>query len=80
MEVKVMDGFEKAQSAAITFTIASAGILMLAYVSPVLGIRGVQKATKVHLLADAHRAASLAKTYDAKAAALAINTLAKKLK
>lgn len=75
-----MDSFEKAQSAAITFMIASAGVLMLACVSPVLGIRGVQKATKVHLLTDAHRAASLAKTYDAKAATMAINTLAKKLK
>lgn len=75
-----MDKFDKAQSIALTFTIASAGVLMLACVSPVLGIRGVQKATKVHLLADAHRVASLAKTYDAKAAAMAINALANELK
>lgn len=75
-----MNGFDKVQSAAITFTVASAGVLMLACVVPVLGIRSVQLATKVHLLADAHRMASLAKTYDAKAAAMAIDTLAKELK
>ena len=75
-----MDNFEKAQSVAVTFTIASAGVLMLACVVPVLGIRSTQLATKVHLLADAHRMVSLAKTYDAKAAVMAINTLAKELK
>lgn len=74
-----MDNFEKAQSTAMTFAITAAGVLMLACVSPALGVRSTQKATKVHLLADAHRMASLAKTYDAKAAAMAMNTLTKGL-
>ena len=68
MEVKVKNGFETAESAAIIFAIASAGVLMLACVIPVLGIGDVQKANKAHLLANA------------KSTALAINTLIEKLK
>jgi hypothetical protein len=38
-------------------------------------VLALQKAQAVNLLADAHRAASLAKTYDARAAVTAMKTL-----
>ena len=40
-----------------------------------LGIRQTQKAQAFNLLADGHRAMSLAKAYDAKAAAQALKTV-----
>ena len=54
---------------------ASAGVLMLSFVPSVIGIRQVQKAQAFNLIADGHRMISLAKTYDAKAAAEAMKTV-----
>ena len=64
---------------ATAFTVASAGVLMLALVPSALGIKGVQTAQRFSLMADGHRAISLAKTYDAKAAAMAIKAVAKEI-
>lgn len=53
----------------------SAGVLMLSFVPSVMGFRQVQKAQAFNLMADGHRMISLAKTYDAKAAATAMKTV-----
>lgn len=54
---------------ATAFAVVSGGILMLSIVPAALGIRQTQKAQAFNLMADGYRAMSLAKTYDAKAAA-----------
>jgi hypothetical protein len=74
-----MDKYEKRLSNATTFAITAGGILMLSLAVSALGIRQVQRAQAFNLLADGHRMISLAKTYDAKAAALAIKTVAKEI-
>lgn len=74
-----MDNREKALTYATAFATASFGILMLALVPAALGIRQTQKANAFNLMADGYRKASLAKTYDAKAAALAMKTIAKEI-
>lgn len=45
---------------------------MLSIVPAVLGVRQTQKAQAFNLMADGYRAMSLAKTYDARAAAQAL--------
>ncbi len=65
----------KVETYAIAFLMASAGVLMLSFVPCVIGIRQVQKAHAFNLLADGHRMISLAKTYDAKAAAETMKTI-----
>lgn len=52
---------------------------MLSFVPAALGIRQVQKAVSFNKIADGHRMLSLAKTYDAKAAAKAIKEIKKKI-
>ena len=54
---------------ATSFAVVAGGVMMLSISVSVLGIRNVQKAQAFNLIADGHRAISLAKTYDAKAAA-----------
>jgi len=66
---------EKVLIYASSFAVVSAGVLMLSLVPATLRIGQVQKAQAFHLLADGHRMISLAKTYDAKAAGLAIKTV-----
>lgn len=60
---------------ATAFAMVAGGVLLLALVVPVIGVRGVQKATALNLMADSHRMISLAKTYDVKAAVLALKEL-----
>lgn len=62
---------------ATAFATLSAGVLMLSFVPAALGIRQVQKAESFNKIADGHRMLSLAKTYDAKAAAKAIKEVKK---
>ena len=64
---------------ATVFATLSAGVLMLSFVPAALGIRQVQKAVSFNKIADGHRMLSLAKTYDAKAAAKAIKEIKKKI-
>ena len=64
---------------ATAFVVTSAGILFLALVPAALGMRQTQKAQAFNLIADGYRKSSLAKTYDAKAAALAAKTMMKEV-
>ncbi len=64
---------------ATAFAVTSAGILFLALVPGALGMRQTQKAQAFNLIADGYRKSSLAKTYDAKAAALAAKTMMKEV-
>ena len=64
---------------ATAFAMTSAGVLLLALVPGALGIRQMQKAQAFNLIADGYRKSSLAKTYDAKAAALAAKTMMKEV-
>lgn len=64
---------------ATAFAVTSAGILFLALVPAALGMRQTQKAQAFNLIADGYRKSSLAKTYDAKAAALAAKTMMKEV-
>lgn len=66
---------EKLNSYAQTFLLASIGVLALSVAHTFIGFKTVQKAQAFNLIADGHRALSLAKTYDAKAAALSIKTV-----
>lgn len=66
---------EKIVTYATAFCMVSAGVLMLSFVPAAFGIRQTQKATAFNLMADGHRMIGLAKTYDAKAAALAMKTV-----
>lgn len=52
---------------------------MLSIVPAALGIRQTQKAQTFNLMADGYRAMSLAKTYDAKAAAQALKLTIKEV-
>lgn len=52
---------------------------MLSIVPATLGIRQTQKAQGFNLMADGYRAMSLAKTYDAKAAAEALKLTIKEV-
>lgn len=52
---------------------------MLSIVPATLGIRQTQKAQEFNLMADGYRAMSLAKTYDAKAAAEALKLTIKEV-
>ena len=74
-EVAFMETENKVLTYAMAFATVSAGVLMLSIVPAALGIRQTQKAQAFNLLADGHRAMSLAKTYDAKAAAQALKTV-----
>ena len=66
---------EKIATYATAFCMVSAGVLMLSFVPAALGIKQTQKAQAFNLMADGHRMIGLAKTYDAKAAALAMKTV-----
>jgi len=70
-----MNNENKVLTYTTAFAIASAGILMMALVPAAMGIRQTQKAVAFNQIADGHRMISLAKNYDAKAAALAIKTI-----
>ena len=69
---------ENVMEYATAFATASAGVLMLSLVPAALGLRQMQKAESFNKIADGHRMLSLAKTYDAKAAAKAIKEVKKK--
>jgi hypothetical protein len=75
---------EKAQAWATALLTASGAALLIATTVLVakysVGAELINKAQALNLTADAHRAASLAKTYDAKAAATAMKALADGLK
>lgn len=60
---------------AAAFTTIAGGMLMLSLVPAALGIRQIQRANAFNLLADGNRMMSLAKTYDAKAAAQQLKTV-----
>ena len=66
---------QKVLNYAMAFAVVSGGILILSLVPGALYGMQVQKAKAFNLMADGHRMISLAKTYDAKAAALAIKTV-----
>lgn len=66
---------EKFSSYAHTFLLMSTGVLALSVAYTVIGFKTVQKAQAFNLIADGHRALSLAKTYDAKVAATTIKTV-----
>lgn len=66
---------EKMLTFAGAFCLASAGALMLSFIPSAIGIKQVQKAQAFNLMADGHRMIGLAKTYDAKAAAIAMKTV-----
>lgn len=70
-----MDTENKVLTYATAFTVVAGGVLMLSFVSAALGIRQVQRAQAFNLLADGNRMMSLAKTYDAKAAAMQLKTV-----
>lgn len=70
-----MNNEEQILTYAAAFCMVSAGALMLSLVPAALGIRQTQKAQAFNLMADGHRMIGLAKTYDAKAAALAMKTV-----
>ncbi len=77
--MKIMDD-DKILNYSVAFFTVSAGLLTLSLIPSALGIRRVQKAKAFNLLADGHRLISLAKTYDAKAAALTIKQVSKVVK
>lgn len=66
---------DKVMTYATAFCMVSAGVLMLAFVPSAIGIRQTQKAQAFNLMADGHRMLGLAKSYDAKAAAIALKTV-----
>ena len=68
-----MNKEDKVMTYATAFCMVSAGVLMLAFVPSAIGIRQTQKAQAFNLMADGHR--MLAKSYDAKAAAIALKTV-----
>ena len=74
-----MDNESKVLTYATAFTTVSVGILVLALVPSAIRIGKVQNAQAFNLMADGHRAISLAKTYDAKAAAQSIKTVMKEI-
>lgn len=74
-----MDTDNKVLTYATAFAVTAGGILMLSAVPAMLGIRQVQKARTFNLLADGNRMMSLAKTYDAKVAALELKTVMKEV-
>lgn len=57
-----METENKVLTYAMAFATVSAGVLMLSVVPAALGIRQTQKAQAFNLMADGHRAMSLAKT------------------
>lgn len=67
-----MNKEDKVMTYATAFCMVSAGVLMLAFVPSAIGIRQTQKAQAFNLMADGHRMLGLAKSYDAKAAAIAL--------
>lgn len=67
--------YDKVMTYATAFCMVSAGVLMLAFVPSAIGIRQTQKAQAFNLMADGHRMLGLAKSYDAKAAAIALKTV-----
>lgn len=66
---------DNASNIAIIALTASASILMVAASGLVFKNWKIQDARRVQILADANRQAALARKYDAKAVAEAINTL-----
>lgn len=74
-----MEKENKVLTYATAFAVVSGGILMLSIVPAALGIRQTQKAQAFNLMADGYRAMSLAKTYDAKAAAEALKLTIKEM-
>lgn len=70
-----MDNEEKVLSYAASFAMVAGGILILSFIPSALRIGQVQKAQAFNLIADGHRMISLAKTYDAKAAAQSMKTV-----
>ena len=74
-----MDNETKVLTYATAFATVSFGILLLALVPSAIRIGKVQNAQAFNLMADGHRAISLAKTYDAKAAAQSIKTVMKEV-
>lgn len=74
-----MEKENKVLTYATVFAVVSGGILMLSIVPAALGIRQTQKAQAFNLMADGYRAMSLAKTYDAKAAAEALKLTIKEV-
>lgn len=74
-----MEKENKVLTYATAFVVVSGGILMLSIVPAALGIRQTQKAQAFNLMADGYRAMSLAKTYDAKAAAEALKLTIKEV-
>lgn len=74
-----MDTDNKVLTYATAFLTVSAGILLLSLIPGTIGIRQVQKAQAFNFMADGHRMISLTKTYDAKAAAQAIKTVASEI-
>lgn len=70
-----MNKEDKVMTYAMAFCMVSAGVLMLAFVPSAIGIRQTQKAQAFNLMADGHRMLGLAKSYDAKAAAIALKTV-----
>ena len=74
-----MEKETKVLTYATAFAVVSGGVLMLSVVPAVLGIRQTQKAQAFNLMADGYRAMSLAKTYDAKAAAQALKLTIKEV-
>lgn len=71
-----MSNENKILTYATAFTVTAGGLLLLSLIPSVIGIRQVQKSTAFNMFADGHRQISLAKSYDAKAAALSIKTIA----
>lgn len=74
-----MDTENKVLTYATAFAVISGGVLMLSIVPAALGIRRIQKAQAFNLMADGYRSMSLAKTYDAKAAAQALKLTMKEV-
>ena len=70
-----METENKVLTYAAAFTTIAGGVLMLSLVPATLRIGQVQKAQAFNLMADGNRMLSLAKTYDAKAAAQQIKTV-----
>ena len=70
-----MDNENKVLTYATAFTMVAGGVLILSFVPASLRNGQVQKARAFNLMADGHRMISLAKTYDAKAAAQSIKTI-----
>ena len=74
-----MDTENKVLMYATAFATIAGGILMLSFVPATIGVRQTQKAQAFNLMANGHRMISLANTYDAKAAAMQIKTIAKEI-